>query len=390
MLLFLSLLFLCTSYSSAGEISAELSIEGRFFNESPKYSDQEKEDFTFIFKPEYTHSWNEDRDVVTVIPYFRNNTVDPEKNLIDLRELSYVGVKEKLEWRVGVSKVFWGVVESRHLVDVINQVDLVANLDLETRLGQLMINPTYFSSIGNFSYFLLPHFRERTFPGESGRLRFEIPIDNEAAEFSSNDKEKHIDHALRWSHYYGDLEWAISYFKGTDREPQFKLNSSFDRLIPFYVQTEQVGIELQYLKGSTLYKGEILQKDSEFVPFYTSGIIGFEHTISNIYGGKDIGFLYEYIYDDRFENSSFGFYNLSFMGIRFAFNDADSTEILAGGFISNHSSKVASIRLEGSKRLKNNMKLTLEFNSVEQPDEKSLLYQVKQDDYLQCKISYYF
>ena len=41
---------------------------------------------------------------------------------------------------MGIDKVFWGVIESRHLVDYINQTDGVEDVDGEDKLGQPMIN----------------------------------------------------------------------------------------------------------------------------------------------------------------------------------------------------------------------------------------------------------
>ena len=46
-----------------------------------------------------------------------------------LRELSLLWISGNWETRIGVSKVFWGVAESQHLVDTINQTDLAANPD---------------------------------------------------------------------------------------------------------------------------------------------------------------------------------------------------------------------------------------------------------------------
>jgi len=58
----------------------------------------------------------------------------------DIRELSWIHVGSNWETRVGVRKVFWGVTEGRHLVDIINQTDAVDQVDGEEKLGQPMIN----------------------------------------------------------------------------------------------------------------------------------------------------------------------------------------------------------------------------------------------------------
>ena len=75
------------------------------------------------------------------------------------------------EWTLGfgIHKVFWGVTESRHLVDIINQTDLVENTDGEDKLGQPMLNLALIGDYGTVDLFVLPYFRERTFAGADGR-----------------------------------------------------------------------------------------------------------------------------------------------------------------------------------------------------------------------------
>ncbi len=123
-----------------------------------------------------------------------------------------MGVFDDIELRIGISKVFWGVTESYHLIDVVNQIDQVDCLDSDDKLGKQMINMNYISDYGTFSAFALPVFRERTFSGEDGRFRPALNVDIDDVTYTHNDGKNHIDHALRWSHYSGDLEWGLSYF----------------------------------------------------------------------------------------------------------------------------------------------------------------------------------
>ena len=54
----------------------------------------------------------------------------------------YQRVFDGAELRAGIGRVFWGVTESYHLVDVINQTDLVENVDRKDKLGQPLVNFT--------------------------------------------------------------------------------------------------------------------------------------------------------------------------------------------------------------------------------------------------------
>ena len=71
--------------------------------------------------------------------------------------------------------MFWGVTELRHLVDIINQTDLVENLDGEQKLGQPMVQLTLLKDWGTLDFFAMPYFRERTFTGPDGRPRPRSP-----------------------------------------------------------------------------------------------------------------------------------------------------------------------------------------------------------------------
>ena len=50
---------------------------------------------------------------------------------------------------------------------------------------------------GTVDLFLLPYFRERTFPGINGRLRSQPRVDSDQALYESSDKEKHLDYAVK-------------------------------------------------------------------------------------------------------------------------------------------------------------------------------------------------
>ena len=82
-----------------------------------------------------------------------------------------------LELSFGIKKVYWGVTESLHLVDVINQTDQVESFDGEQKLGQPMAHLSYLSKVGNFDFFYLPYARKRVFPAKEGRLRFPVVIE---------------------------------------------------------------------------------------------------------------------------------------------------------------------------------------------------------------------
>ena len=381
---------LLVAVDRGGEFSGELSFEARSYLERGAYGNTGLGDFSIILQPEYAVAWEEDRKVVSFEPFIRLSSLDDERTHGDIRELSFVGSWDLFELRIGISKVFWGVTESQHLVDVINQTDLVESPDGEDKLGQPMVNFVYVNEYGNFEFFILPYFRERTFSGYDGRFRTNLVVDGESPIYLHGDEESHIDVAIRWSHYLGGLDWAISYFEGTDREPTLKANLIGTKLVPVYGQSKQASLELQYVVGDWLLKSEVLSKDSDQNGNYWAMVAGFEYTFANYYQGMDVGVLYEYLYDDRGESSGSGLDDASFVGSRIALNDEKSLEFLVGGIVEHETGKLSNAFLESSRRINENWKWTIEGSFFAKPKSGSFLEKIKRDDYLQGSLSYFW
>ena len=111
----------------AWEFRGEVALEGRYFTQDSPYpqADYDTNSSAYL-KPEILHEWNDRDDLFTFIPYARVDENDSERTHWDIRELSWIHVGNGWESRVGIRKVFWGVTEGRHLVDIINQTDRVA------------------------------------------------------------------------------------------------------------------------------------------------------------------------------------------------------------------------------------------------------------------------
>ena len=181
------------------------------------------------------------------MPFARWDEQDSERSHVDIRELTWIHVSDSWELRSGIRKVFWGVTESQHLVDIINQTDNLENPDGEEKLGQPMINLSFWRDWGVLDLYVLFGFRERRFPGVSGRPRLPFLIDEDAAIFESSAEQWHTDFAIRWVQSIGELELGLSHFSGTSRDPRFLPQFATDPLgfptdlilIPVYDQIDQ-------------------------------------------------------------------------------------------------------------------------------------------------------
>jgi len=369
-----------------------ISLEGRLFANKPLYPDQEHHNGSIALAPEYYHEWPAGSSFIFA-PFMRIDSADSERTHFDIRELNFLLFGDPWELRLGIGKVFWGVTEFVHLVDIINQTDLVENIKGEDKLGQPMAQLSIPGQWGVLDLFVLPYFRERTFPGADGRLRPALLVDTDHPVFESGDEERHVDFAIRYSQIFDFFDFGIYYFKGTSRDPLYipAVNAGNEAvLLPYYRQIDQVGTDLQLVAGNWLWKLEALYQDNEDNPYFaTTG--GFEYTFVGLGSSKaDLGIIMEYAYDDRDKEATTSFANDLFFGLRLGVNDAASTEILLGLGL-DLDSRGQLFQIEASRRLANNVSLALEGWSFFNTDSGDYyLYSIREDAFVRLQIFYYF
>ena len=383
-LLLLSLLTIA-GVSAAQEFSGNIALESLIFSEPGLDASQMDDNITLSFKPKWTGEWNDGDDAWSVEIFLRADNRDEGREHADIRELLWLHLDGDNEWRVGINTMFWGVTESQHLVDVINQVDQVEGVDGEDKLGQPMFHLKRYQDWGVLDFLVLPGFRERTFQAAQGRLRFPIVVDTSAPIYDSSDEDNHVDYAFRFSQTYGDLDLGVSLFKGTNRDPQFDLGPG----IPHYVQMTQVALDLLLIADDWIWKLEIIHRDTD-PSAYQALTGGFEYTFYGVYDSDiNIGSLAEYSYDSRDEGQRGVFDRDLFVGARLAFNDAQSSELLAG-IIYDTEKHSQSFRLEGNRRFGNSWKGTIEMQVISNVDPSDPLAAFEKDDFLLLEIARFF
>ena len=386
----ISLAFLPLATVCSAELSGYIAGQGRGFTDDPLYASQSSNpQFSAAVEPEWYWSWNDGSDSIAFKPFARGDSEDSERSHGDIRELFWLRAADTWELGVGISKVFWGVTESQHLVDIINQTDLVESPDGEDKLGQPMVRFTVIRNWGVLDFFWLPYFRARTFPGVNGRLRGALPFDTDNELYESSAEEGHQDFALRWSHSVGLWDVGVSWFEGTAREPNFVPNPA-GTLTPYYPQISRAGLDAQLTAGSWLWKLEATYQDSN-VQDFGAAIGGFEYTVVGLFGSAfDLGWLMEYSWDSRGEDAISGFQNDLFLGGRFTFNDEASTELLFGVISDQDYSGSYAGFLEASRRFGEATKVYLEARFFESDDPIDPLFQIRQDSFVELTVEYYF
>ena len=371
------------------DFELEVEAEYRYFYTNVLFNDQGNNFPSIAFRPEYTVEWNKGYESINFTGFFRFDR-DNKRTHWDIRELYYQKAKDNWELSIGLKKVYWGVTESNHLVDIINQTDQVESFDGEDKLGQPMVQFTYTTdSFGSFDFFYLPYHRKRTFAGKKGRLRFPVVIDKDDLSYESGAEEWRQDLAVRWSHFFGAFDLGISHFYGTGREPLFTFDS-FGNINAFYPVINQTGIDLQITHNAYLWKLESIYRSADAQDFFAL-VAGLEYTFSNIDGnGLDIGLIGEYLYDDRDTLSLNGLQNDLFFGGRIAFNDVKDTSILIGGITDMESSSTI-FSVEASRRIGESWKAEIEariFNNIDA--NEFILSNFQNDSFLRFSISKYF
>ena len=402
----------------AWEVQSEAGVEITEFAQAGA-QEQGRHDVSLRLQARVGHEWNESRDHVQFVPFLRLDEQDAERSHADLREAFWSHAGEHLELRAGVRRVFWGVTEGVHLVDVINQTDLVENPDGEEKLGQPMLNLALENGSHSLDFFLLAGTRERRYPGRDGRFRLPWVVDDKLARWESAKESGRVDGAARW--LWNDGPWwvALSGFSGTAREPVLEPLLDLSQLMPgpdgvvfapgyepvlrpFYPKMEQAGLELQFTTGDWLLKFEGIDRHGSGRP-YQAWDAGLEYTQVGLAGtAVDLGWLFELLHDSRGESATTAFADDVLLGWRVAFNDAAASQLLLYAIV-DRQTRERLVSLEGSYRLRDALTLSLQARSFghvapaqsaqeffQQPDGHSSLRPFADDDYIRMEVTYFF
>ena len=376
------------------EIFGEVELETTLFFQDPQFFGQDRDDFSIAAEPTMLIEWLDGDLAFRFTPFGRYSSQDEQRSHADVRELKLDGDFGDWSFTVGADTVFWGKTEVVHLVDIVNQTDSVEAIDDEARLGQPMVRVGYLTDYGELSGFYMPYFRERTFPGVSGRLRTARPVDTDSPVYGSdaNADEWTPSFATRFAGTLDALDYGVSYFHGVSRDPAFIPTSTM--LLPFYDVINQVGFDAQYTYDATLFKFEgVWREGQRNLQFreenYVAATGGFEHTLFGIYeSNADLGIIAEYSWDSRGDDSLSVFQNDFIGGVRLALNDEDDTSLLLTGSVDTTNGAMTS-RLEAETRLGENWRIAAEgqgfFNSGRIPSTP-----LADDSFLRIKLKYFF
>lgn len=386
----------------SAEIVGTVGFEGLTFLQASQEPKQERFYGSLVLEPEFFTPVGTNSELSAQL-FYRKDFQSASRTHGDIRELMLYRYADDWELNIGIGKVFWGVTESRHLVDVINQIDNIESLDDEQRLGQPMAQFKLIRDWGTFDVFILPYFRELDFGNNDLRPNLGATVTD--AEYQDNAKQRHIDIAARWSHTLDDLDFAISYFKGTKRTPVLTPVIENQQLVlqPNYVQTQRLGLEAQYIYQDWLLKFEGVHSSSyelasqagqaqqnKYQAKATNALVaGFEYTFYGVQNSAhDIGLIGEYLFDEWQELTPFQ--RDWFTGVRWVWNDVQSTELLLGNIL-DLDDKTQIWQLEATRRLDETWKASLMARWAANIDSGNNFATVlKNQDQISAKFEYFF
>ncbi|MEM8791551.1 MAG: hypothetical protein AAGE80_08025 [Pseudomonadota bacterium] len=375
------------------ELTGELELEGTGFFEPPQFPEQDSNSISVAGEATLLAEWLDGDLIFRLTPFARADSADDRRTHFDIREAKFDYVVDDWSFTFGADTVFWGKTEVVHLVDIINQTDQVEDIDDEDRLGQPMLRAAYLSDFGEFSAFVLPFFRERTFPGADGRLRFAVPVNTALPIFETDAEEWTTSFALRYSAVFGDVDLGLSAFHGLSRDPSFFFDGEI--LQPVYSRITQVGVDLQYTTDATLWKFESILREGQRdatggVNNFWSATGGFEHTFFGVFEtNADVGLIGEYAFDDRSDVALTAFQNDAIAGARLTLNDPQDTAVLLTSAIDIDDGAV-SLRLEAERRIGSAFKVEIEAVGLLNQNDSSFAGAFADDSFVRAKLRWFF
>ena len=250
----------------------------------------------------------------------------------------------------------------------------------------------------------MPYHRPRTFSGVKGRFRTLLPVETSRNQirYESSSGRRNVDWAARYGNSLGPVDFGVSYFDGTSRDPQFCqdkrscLNEKGDKLIQQYNLIKQLGLDVQVTLGAFLGKAEWITREGITTldnkkSRYHASVIGGEYAIYGIFESEaDLTLFAEWNHDTRGNAATTPLQNDLFLATRYAFNDILDTNITVA-IIEDLDYDTRTLNIEFNRRLSDTFSLTAEAFKFLQEDSKDVQSNnIFNDEYVSLDISYSF
>ena len=372
-----------------GSVAGFVAADGRVFVEPPKYPGQATGNgVSLVTEPRV--ELKSGNHTLTVRPFYRLDPNDERRSHFDVREAKYRLSLEHFELALGSDVISWGVLEAYRPTDIVNQLDFVESYSGSAKLGQPFIEVGWVGEAASLKVYLLPYFRERTFPGVRGRLRFPATLDVDHPEYESPLRQYTPSAAARYAFNIGELDVGLSAFGGVSREPRFILELTSGNVAPRYDLSYQASADAQLTLDALTLKAEGFVRlwTNQLIAFGGAGV-GADYTLYQVFDEANLTFAGEFVFDTRPLSGPITFFDHdAFAGARLAFNDVASTELNAGALIDVVDGSTFGT-VEASRRLGEHWRITASANLFFGKPGK-LQTSFVRDNFGQLRVAYFF
>ncbi len=253
---------------------------------------------------------------------------------------------------------FWGALEANNVVDTFNTTDFRTDVFDTQKQGAWNVAYTHFTESGEISlivklyeenekmaaypyvYYFFPEFvtYDDALQSEESRYRPTAYLNWSG----STESEYPVDYALILQHGYDSQRYFTSTGPLVGNPVTFTEHAYLVNKVMTY-NTMVVGSTLLKVEAlaTDVIDEELNSNNFKVGDYYQVGL-GVEHTLIQVAGDADLGLIGEYYYYDTFKHADdiytdLGlfqtFQNDLFLGLRYTFNDAADSSILAGAII---------------------------------------------------------
>ena len=371
-------------------VDGHVQLESRLFVQEPLHPEQT--DFPVAVAPALRPRIElplGDELMFSLHPFARMDSMDPHRAHVDLRQAALR--LQQVGWRLslGFDTVLWGVTETQHLPQIVNQVDLIDQPDGKAWLGQPMIRVDTSKGPLSAQAMVMTGFRKMRFPSPQGRYRLGLPV-SEDVYFTHDRTAASPDAAIRVTAEGGGATASISYFNGTDRRPRLdgEIIDGEVVLVPTYPWIHQSGLELQWLTGRVHLKGDgiaIWPKDLDEDPVLAASV-GVEITLGVVMD-TELAVLSEWMGDSRGTDSPNPYQNDGMAGLRLTGFGTAGGQLLAGAVLDlDHGGWL--LQAEAGRRLYDRVRLDLVVRALVGTQDSDPHHELRQDDSITLTLGY--
>ncbi|MCA9664748.1 MAG: hypothetical protein KC503_04140 [Myxococcales bacterium] len=382
---------LCAGCGAKVDYRGSMAADGRAFFRKAKYAAQEQgSSVSLVAEPEFYLQSKSERHLLTLRPFLRLDPIDQQRSHWDIRRADYVASVGDWVFGAGAGIFSWRVLSGVGVVDIINQIDFVEDASGNQKLGQPYARIAWQPGAWSFEIMALPVFRQPTFPGEKGRLRFAALVDTDSALYETRLGRWQPSFAARVAVNAGGFDIGLGLFSGVSRQPRLIAQITDERVVPAYDLTHQASLDVSWTIGPVVLKAEGFGRLwSRDLRFYGGAGGGIEYNFFDIAGsGVNLALLGEYYYDSRPADAPLTFFkNDAFLGTRLTLPDSGGTRFIVGAVTDVRDLRTY-IRGQASRRFGNHFRVIVQVNAyVGKRDglEGGLL----RDDHAMLRLAYF-